>query len=339
MRFEKVILHIGLGKTGSTAIQQGLLRHANDLECDCDALFPSVFDDPRPFAGNHSVYLRSLSSDAPQELRVNIAAGLDSKELVRRADEELLAQYQQNFSSSNASTLILSAESVGHFDTASTHNLARWLFSLTQCVEIVACIRHPRHALAAEIQQRLKTGGRLDRLYQQPPFYRYSDVFSRLSDAFGRDSLRLYDYAEVLASSKGAVGTFFEKLGLELPVQEVDIDRVNEALSLEATLLLDSLNRQRPLLIAGKRNPLRRHGDLEALVRVPGAEFRPPAAVYERLDEQVAPELAWLANHHRLVLDPLFAAPSNSQADDNTHSSIDSKELDSIALRLSESPP
>lgn len=336
MRFEKIVLHIGLGKTGSSAIQQALQRHADYLEAQVDVLVPRSFDDPRPFAGNHSIYLRSLSSDRPHELRVNRAAGLEDQGSVQKADDALRNQYDAIFSSSEAKTLVLSAEGVGHFDDASTLRLAHWLHTLSSRIEVVACVRHPRHALAAEIQQRLKTGARLERLYQNPPFYRYSELFERLAIAFGKEALQLYDYAEVVANAGGAVDTFFRKLDWALPRQQEDLGIVNAALSHEATLLLDSLNRQRPLMLEGKRNPLRRQGDVAVFTRIPGAVFQPPQDVYETLDTMAAPELVWLQEHYGLSLDPMSAGNDPSGFSAETELAFDPAAIDALALLLSD---
>lgn len=337
MRFDRVILHIGLGKTGSSAIQQALLRHADDLESNNGVLVPRGIDDPRPFAGNHSVYLRSLCSERPHELRVNIAAGLGDAKQLQRVDAALRQQYESIFSSSSAKTLLLSAEGIGHFDRASTQTLARWLQGLGTKVEVIACVRHPRHALAAEIQQRLKTGAVLERLYQRPPFYRYSELFSRIADAFGKESLQLYDYAEVVSADGAAVGTFFEKIGLAPAELEADRALVNTGLSHMATLLLDSLNRQRPLFVEGRRNPLRKQGDIAAFFNISGEPFRPPAAVYSLLNEMIGPELTWLQENYDLTLDAMSEELTPRQETMVGDTVLEIAEIDTLALRLADS--
>lgn len=330
MSFERVILHIGLGKTGSSAIQQSLCRHARQLELVHGILVPVINSDPRPFAGNHSLYLRSLCSDTPESLRFNIAAGLDSKALVHAADTALRAEYERIFLSSSASTLLLSAEGVGHFDEDAMAQLAHWLYSLSPRVDVLACVRHPRHALAAEIQQRLKTGAVLERLYERPPFYRYSQLFSRVAQYFGSGSISLYDYAAAIPPQGDAWSAFQRQIGVNLPPNDEDQRAVNVGLSFEATLLLDALNRLQPLLIDGRRNPLRRPGDLAAIVQFPGSVYRPPEEVYSRLDEMSAPELDWLQEHYCFFP----AAINEHQVGGQVKAGLSPAEIESLALAL-----
>lgn len=305
-RFEKAIVHIGLGKTGSTTIQNALLAHAAELEASFGIYFPTDFNDPRAFAGNHSLFLRSMFADASEELQFNKVVGLDSRERASAADESLLHQYQAGFESTSARTLLLSAEGIGHFDGASLQRLARWLDSVAESIELIACIRHPRHALAAEIQQRVKGGGRLENLFARPPFYRYSELFSRLEDSFSKETMRVYDYA-VPCKDNAIVSTFFAKIGASVNVNEQEQERSNAGISHEATYLIDALNRLRPQLQSGHVNPLRSVGDLAAFVDIPGSKFTPPQSVYEILDSLAAHELHWLHENYGLRLDPMEA--------------------------------
>ena len=305
-RFEKAIVHIGLGKTGSTTIQNALLAHAQELDASFSTYFPTDFSDPRAFAGNHSLFLRSMFAEAPEELQFNKVVGLDSRERALAADKSLLRQYQAGFESTSAKTLLLSAEGIGHFDGASLQRLARWLDSVAGSIEVIACIRHPRHALAAEIQQRVKGGGRLENLFARPPFYRYSELFARLEDSFSKEAIRVYDYA-VPCHANTIVSTFFAKIGAPVTITEQEQERSNAGISHEATYLIDALNRLRPQLESGQVNPLRSVGDLAAFVDIPGSRFTPPQAAYETLDSLAAHELHWLHENYGLTLDAMGA--------------------------------
>ena len=330
-RFDKAIVHIGLGKTGSTSIQQALLNHAQELDSSCGIFFPTEFDDPRAFGGNHSLFLRSMFAEAPEQLQFNKVLGLDTRERAKAADHKLLGEYQTGFGSSSAKTLLLSAEGIGHFDELSLKNLASWLGALADSIELIACIRHPRHALAAEIQQRVKSGGQLENLFARPPFYRYSELFSRLEAAFGTAAIRLYDYA-IPCRADTVVSTFFAKIGAPDVGGVQSLIRLNNAISHEATYLIDALNRLRPLIQSGELNPLRSAGDLADFVAVPGARFTPPKDVYEALDILAAGELRWLESKYGLSLDAMDAGPGAAVVSDL----FSSQSIEELALQLSD---
>ena len=332
-RFETVVLHIGLGKTGTSAIQQTLERRAGELEQACNTLFPLIEDDPRRFAGNHSMLLRSVCSEQPETLRFNIAAGLASREAATAADQRVMQSWEHRFEVTKADTLLLSAEGVGHFDDAAVTRLGQWLAPLARRIRVLAWVRHPQHSLSAEIQQRLKTGARLERLYQRPPFYRYSAIFSRLERVFGKAAIELYDYADSLAPGSSAVATFFDKAGLPLAPGSQDAERVNVALSQKATLLLDAVNRLRPLVIDGARNPGRKPHDLVRILKVPGDPYAPPPDVYAALAEQAAPELAWLQAQYGFSPRPV--PPRHAPCEQPP---VDQAAIDAEALSLLDAP-
>lgn len=331
-KFEKIYLHVGLGKTGSTAIQHMLLHEASELEEIAGIHIPREFTDPRPFGGNHSIFLRSLFAQQPENLRFNVVAGLGTQEKVFDADRKLQQQYLDSFESSPASRLLLSAEGVGHFDADTLQRLADWLAAMSDNIEIIACVRHPRHALAAEIQQRLKTGARLDRLYERPPFYRYSEIFSRLENCFGKESLKLYDYCEACPPRGSAASAFLARLGVQLPDFVDEKQPVNVGISHEATHLLDALNRLRPLLIEGEVNPLRKPGDLSVFLAIPGKRYRPPESVLALLDKLSQGELDWLDSNYGLRLNAMDSAARSEYSEEN----FVTPSVDEMALSISD---
>lgn len=332
-RFRHAVVHIGLGKTGSTSIQYMLHQRAATLDRDHDFHYPVDFVDPRPFLGNHSLYLRSICAERPHLLRFNKVAGLADREYALEADAKLRIQFETGFSRSTATRLLLSAESVGHFDEQSTVRLYEWLTTYCDQVQIIAAVRHPLHALAGEIQQRLKSGARLESLLDRPPFYRYSEVFSRLETNFGRDAISLYDYAAACVPGNSVLTRFLHALGLPRSLSFGLEEVRNAGMSREATLLLGALNRQRPLLIDGHMNPERSPGDLSSFIEVRGSAYVPPARTCRRLLEMSSGELAWLERHYQLSLDPMgFEIPASDMPVDGAVQA----EIDALAIALSD---
>ena len=333
-RFKQVLLHIGLGKTGTTAIQHTLLEGAARLESELDIHYPVEFDDPRPFGGNHTLYLRSLFQPDGETRRPNIIAGLGTPEALARANENLRRQFQAGFDKSNASRLLLSAEGIGHFSPASLANLKRWLDEITDDVKVIACLRHPRHALASETQQRLQTGALLRNMQLSPPYYSFERLFTDLEQFFSREAITVYDYAEARSSTLGITGLLLQKMGLEAGEEFKSSPVVNQAISHEATLLLDAINRLRPLVVDGEVNPRRRQGDTQAILRIPGRKYVPDLEVYELLDELVAPDLEWLQQHYGLVLDAMGAGDNATSGATPGDFSIEA--IDDLALKMSD---
>lgn len=332
-RFNKVFLHIGLGKTGTTAIQHALLREAGRLETDFDIHYPVDFDDSRKFDGNHTLFLRSLFQPRADKKRSSIVAGLGDPEALARSNDQLMGQFQSGFDQSKAHTLLLSAEGVGHFSPESLARLKSWLDELTDCVRVVVCLRHPRHALAGAMQQRIKTGVLLQELEQNPPHYSFERLFTRLEQLFNRADIIAYDYAEARTSPLGITGLFLQKIGVKSGREFDSSTVVNQSVSYEAIMMLDAINRRHPMVVNGKMNPRRRAGDIQAFLKIPGQKFVPGREVYERLEESVAPDLEWLRKQYGLELDAMDAGDEAVYSESRPVFSDESMEF--LALKLS----
>jgi hypothetical protein len=148
--------------------------------------------------------------------------------------------------------------------------------------------------------QQLKGGATLDYLYKNMPLPGWRDRFTPWLDAVGLERFRLVSFNEA-QENEGIVASFCDAAGL--PYETIrslapPIPAANESISLEAALLLDSLNRQQPLFIDGKLSPeRRRYGQRyvkRAMKSLPGNKFCLSAehAAKARVDSR--PDLEWL---------------------------------------------
>lgn len=328
--FKRAYLHIGLGKTGTSAVQAQLLQHAGRLEREQDMHFPRLLDSSGPFDGNHSQYLNAMFVDETGLGRSHKVAGFKSRETLALHAAGLRRQFEQGFAASGASQLLLSAEVIGHFSQSRLLLLAGWLQQFAREVEIIACIRHPLDALSSEIQQRLKQGFVLEDMYETPPCYKFSELFGRLEAAFPHSAFRLYDFSEALVFEGGVAGAFLRQLGVDLDLAVPAAKPANPSMSHEAALLLSALNRARPLLDSGGRNSYRSPNDVMELIQIPGRKFQAPAEVHEKLGRLIAGDLQWLRDKYGIEL---HARPV-SQELDYRHFSEES--IEDIALRVAE---
>ena len=93
------------------------------------------------------------------------------------------------------------------------------------------------------------------------------------------------------------VTAFCRRLGLpEKTVTEVGRSSSlrNESMSMLATLLVSSLNQQRPRLIGGKFNPKRAENDVRVLSRIKGEKFRLPPEVEMKIRRESQADVEWL---------------------------------------------
>ena len=327
-RFKKLYLHIGLGKTGTTSVQRDILANARLLESEHGIFYPTQFPHERHFQGNHSILLRALYA-SHSDVRGRLAArGLESTDQLAAYNKQTLACLERGFARTDAHSLMLSAESVAHFYRPDMLELAQWLAGYADEVVVLACVRHPVHALSSEIQQRLNIGSVLEDLYQDPPFYRFKSLFQRVLRAFGEDALVVYDFSDAVADSRGLTRVMFAQLGIELGEQFRPRPPANTSMSHEAALLISALNRSLPVLVDGSRNPLRRANEIQRLARIPGRKYTAPVAVYEQVIEVMKPDLEWLQEHYGLTLDARYPDPGVA------YDSFSPESIEALALEM-----
>ncbi|MEP4147277.1 MAG: hypothetical protein ABJL54_08665 [Halioglobus sp.] len=301
MPFKRVILHIGLGKTGSSTIQQFLLANADALE-KRGVYYPRKFPDELHFDGNHSQSLRAIFEEKPELIPANILAGRDTTESALAYGEGLKSAYMEGFGRSESGTLLLSAEGVAHLKRETVKSLATWLKTLAPTVKVVACIRHPRSALVSEIQQRLKVGATLGELFEDPPYYNFEQLLKKIGLFYGANNITTYDFQDAASHQGGITAAFLEKIGVSGEGLEYIQAEKNPSMSQKSALMLSSFNRQYPLFINGQKNPVRAPGDNKLFVDFPGAKLTIPTSVYESLAQRVDPQLHWLESTHALEL-------------------------------------
>lgn len=301
-RFKTTYLHIGLGKTGTTAVQADLLDHARALEARHDLHYPARFPHLAGFEGNHSLLLRALFSDDEAVRERLKAIGLHNSQRIERFNEHSLSRFHKGFADSPAQRLLLSAESVGHFRQRELQQLADWLQSISDEVCIIACVRHPLAALSSSIQQVLTVGGILEELYRKPPIYRFRALFERLEKCFGRDNIIAYDFADAVESNDALAAVLLARIGVDVSGAIDKRPPDNTSMSHEAALLLSALNQQRPIVAGGRRNPLHSPRATEKIMDIPGRKFIAPPAVYRRVARETQAELDWLLEHYGLAL-------------------------------------
>lgn len=299
-RFDVIYLHIGLGKTGSTYIQEDLVSAADLLEREHDLHYPRGFLHAAEFNGNHSFLLRALFFDDPDVRRRLAAAGLPALKDIETYNEQTLRQMHKGIAESKASKMLLSAEGIGHFKRPQLKQLADWLYELTDRVKIVACVRDPVKALSSEIQQRLSVGEVLEDLYENPPFYKFENLFKRIEQAFGKEDILVYSFETAVSSKHSLTSFFLSSIGLDLDDAFPKRAPVNSSLSHEAATLLSAYNRFYPILVDGEENPKRQSAILDFFYSVPGRKYTAPNEIYRLVERQVQSELEWLKSRYQI---------------------------------------
>ncbi|KZX51350.1 hypothetical protein A3709_11070 [Halioglobus sp. HI00S01] len=301
-RFKHCYLHIGLDKTGTTNAQEAFAAKADALERQCNLHFPCTFTGRKKFSGNHSPYLRPLFCEFPRARRRLSGMGLHTEADIERYNRATLADLQQGFAATHADSVLFSAEVITHFQPEDLTGLAQWATQLAEKVTVIACVRHPEHALSSEIQQRLRIGAKLQNLYRNPPHHQLRDKFTALEAIFGAGAVRAYSFHRALEHPAGLATALLAELGIDSGLLFDVAAPANSSMSAQAAQQLDSYNREKPAFIEGVANPQRSAQRVRALAALPGEPFRAPPDVIQRVAELSSADINWMEEHFNIDL-------------------------------------
>lgn len=225
----RVIVHMGMHKTGTSSIQQYFhatpvpgLSYLDGEAPNHSRQFVLLFADPGAIHRD-----RSFTEDGPEAVAA-LPALRDSLMAAMTAQLQALSGTDQ--------ALLISAEQISAPPYASGQvRLHAYLRGFTENLEVVGYVRSPLSYAVSAFQQRLRNPQPLrpDELCL-PPWYRLR--FEGMDALFGRHRVQLARFAPEALFGGDVVVDFARRINVELPGPPPA--RANESLSLEATALL-----------------------------------------------------------------------------------------------------
>jgi hypothetical protein len=223
----RLILHVGMHKTGSTTIQHvlngGVLRNAR------------YFKGPK---ANHSLLFRMMFEDNPESHRMHRLQGRGREEVLRIGAEQR-AGIAAELEGSGIDTYVFSGEHVSKASRAEMERcrdfFARWFPE----IEVYAYIRSPVKFAVSMFQQHLKFGA-LPTVENILPGYR--ERVENLDAVFGCDHVHLRAFDAADRRIPDILPDFLDWTGLEVGGEPQEWR--NTSLSAEATALLYAVRRR-----------------------------------------------------------------------------------------------
>ncbi|MBU4180923.1 MAG: hypothetical protein KJ565_04450 [Gammaproteobacteria bacterium] len=230
---KKIVLHVGMHKTGSTSIQASLAGYRDGVFEY--ATLPPVVKAEREHAYNHSFLINTAfdkdSKRVGMLLRVGVVANDFDRVRVQCRDA-----LEACLRASEAEVLILSAETITNFDLESTQELGVMLRQYASDIQVYAYVRDPFDYVKAITQEAIKWGHAGDHLH--PLSYRNN--FDHIEDVFGAEnvSYRLYRREKLLNGD--VIADFASWIGLKKdPAHRLE---ANATLSTDAVRCIYALN-------------------------------------------------------------------------------------------------
>jgi hypothetical protein len=287
MRMATIYIHIGTHKTGTKSIQHTFFDSRKEL------LRRGI--NYLPIAVNHSTHLFSLFADKPHKYHANMRLGVDTEEKAARHNAKLREEVEGELRANRSPKLIVSGEDLSSLKPHGVAALKELLDPFANGYRVIVYVRSPSSYALSAIQERLKHGYTLEAIQHEPHAPRYRFRIEKFMQAFGRENVVIRIFEATRFPGGSLIADFCT--AIDEPAElagALDERRANESLSTEAALLLNELNKAKPMFLDGRVNRDRAPNVIDYLTDVKGAKFSMPAEFLRRTEEAAQGDLAWL---------------------------------------------
>ena len=272
-------VHIGVPKTGSTAIQAAFSEARADLRA-AGYHYPSG-------APNHGERLALAFWDRADALRLAGLRWKDGAAAERHVDAARDAVTADAVACA-PDHMVLSDEILSEFHPGEVRRLVGFLQAHFDRVRVIAFLRDPLDWATSAAQQATKwSGDTLERLFERPRLPDYAGRLGPWIDVLGREALdlRLYGAGDVVGEVSAAIGLARAPGGTAAA-------RLNEGVSHRTAILFSRFNSLRPPFVDCRHTPVRSY-DLTRTGRLPGRRFTLPRETVEAAAEALRAEADW----------------------------------------------
>lgn len=280
---DRVVLHVGMPKTGTTSLQSTLFWKEPDPK------FRLITLDT--FFGNRTLWA-SFSEGVDRTSRF-FSATLPNWYLPRfRRESTAYLRKALQVCKRRQITPVLSAEEVWAFSKESLSSLKSFLEQEGFHVHVVGYIRPLVEFYQSTLQQVVKTGGVpiVDRFSYLES--RYAEFLSLHREVFGTDHVHFYVFDPKVFPEGCVVKHFCKEIGLSLA--DTQVLRENEAVNINITKFLYAWNRVYLRHRFGFLTRIRRRLVLESLAGLPGGGLRFHPDFVDRVQDGVSEEFRQL---------------------------------------------
>lgn len=284
------IIHMGLPKTATTSIQNAVYLNREILLSDHRMLYPSI-------EANHTNSLCAMFLPDPRTHVSVKLANLTTDQEINDLRQRYFGVIEAEIENTDWDTLVFSAEGLSNLPYPSLVQLHEWVSKYVDALRVIYWTRHPVNFTISNIQQMVRGGYTIEGLLKSPPLTNFKGRLDNAFRAFGESAVEIYCFEEARDEDGGVVAAFCRQLGLPEDVAAkiaADARHDNTSMTMMATLILDALNRYRPLYIDGKLNPQRHPLEGNWLERLEGGRFDLDPASKQMIRAASREEVSWL---------------------------------------------
>ena len=307
---KKILLHVGLHKTGSTSIQDGMKKNFDAVSNKC-ILYPMI-----PIKGekysNHSFMLYSMFCDTPEKYHMNQKFNCGTKEKSEKLNNYYSEILTSEINKKNNDLIVLSGEDVSSLTKENIESMKTFFIDNADFdieFEIVIYVRHLCDYIQSVIQQRVKDGGWEELLLTELQSNKIGQVKNQIDKfvrVFGLENIRIYKFEDAISHSHGIVGHFFNQALDLIDLGSFDLSEAhsNRSISYESYLIHSIINKKEPLYNQGSLNERRSPHDLYPLIFMKGAPFSLGQKFHDECYLKLFEDFKWLKDNFNIDYSP-----------------------------------
>ena len=251
----RVTLHIGIEKSGTTALQSALYAKREELAQRGVALL-DCFGKPNNQA------LPAIFSHLGAEDDFYLNRGISGKGAVAAARRETLAEFEDEMGRLAVGTrdVIITSE---HFhsrviDVNDVARLKDLLIPWFDDFRIIAFSRDPVAVLPSLYSTALKVGHRTNRkkflaeMARRPVYFDFAGLVDRWSRVFGRDAIKIVRFEEARTRPGGIFAAFGEAVALPIALESSSSKNANSSLGPTGEAIFRVINAVFPRYVDGE---------------------------------------------------------------------------------------
>lgn len=284
---KKLLLHIGMHKTGSSSLQTSFFSSRETL-LNAGITYLDIED-------NHSAAFYSLFCDAPEKYHINRRRGIHTLEQTAAHNRSLRKMLSEKLAAIDTDLTIISGEDLSLLPKPKVGELQQFLMSFFDDVRVIGYARPPVSFVNSMAQQSIRGGATMEHLSANPPAPNYQWRFQKFLDAFGADKVTLRQFSRETLKNGCIVTDFVNATGLPNHLcSTLMISRRNDGLSMLAGTLLARMNAQIPVFVDDIPNPARKANVAARLQTLSGPAFKLTRDSTERALAESDWDIKWM---------------------------------------------
>ena len=261
---KQIIIHMGFHKTATTSIQTTCALNKDKL-AERGFYYP-IFNLNHRVITNHSIPFYSLFTSEPDKYHINIRWGIDSNKANIKYDEQLDQILKQKHEK-----IIISGEDISELSQLELEKMRKKIELYGYGIRIITVVRSPLSAINSIVQERVKNGYAIEDVDCDTRVIKIITNIKIIESVF--PEAEFFSFRDLLQHKDGPVGYFLEIIGIK-DFSDLEFFRANNSISDQATRLISFINKEQPLVIKEKINPLRKNQDTAKIHRLKGDKFQ-----------------------------------------------------------------